>query len=103
MQTLNISQSEKVKTLAANSYFQGLSEISLKELSANMSLRHYQRGEVLFWEGDECSGLHIIEQGSVKLFRISPLGRQHIVRVLQEGETCNEVPVFDGGLNPVNV
>ncbi len=103
MQTLNISQSEKVKTLAANSYFQGLSEISLKELSANMSLRHYQRGEVLFWEGDDCSGLHIIEHGSVKLFRISPLGRQHIVRVLQEGETCNEVPVFDGGLNPVNV
>jgi CRP/FNR family transcriptional regulator len=31
------------------------------------------------------------------------LGRQHIFRVLQEGDTCNEVPVFDGGVNPVNV
>jgi len=68
-----------------------------------MNLKRYSRGEVLFWEGDPCSGLHIIEQGSVKLFRISPMGRQHIVRVLQEGDTCNEVPVFDGGLNPVNV
>ena len=25
------------------------------------------------------------------------------MRVLQEGETCNEVPAFDGGPNPVNV
>jgi CRP-like cAMP-binding protein len=25
------------------------------------------------------------------------------VRVLQEGDTCNEVPTFDGGTNPVNV
>jgi CRP/FNR family transcriptional regulator len=103
MQTLIIEQSEKLKTLSANPYFQGLSEASLKEISANMSLRRYNRGEVLFWEGDACSGLHIIEQGSVKLFRISPHGRQHIVRVLQEGDTCNEVPVFDGGTNPVNV
>jgi len=103
MQTLKIGQPEKLRTLAANPYFQGLSEDSLQELAADMTLRSYQRSEVMFWEGDACAGLHIIQQGSVKLFRISPLGRQHIIRVLQEGETCNEVPVFDGGPNPVNV
>ena len=103
MQNLLIKQAEKLKTLAANPYFRGLKEASLKDISGSMSLRRYNRGEVLFWEGDACAGLHIIEQGSVKLFRISPQGRQHIVRVLQEGDTCNEVPVFDGGTNPVNV
>ena len=103
MQTLKIGQPEKLKTLAANPFFQGLNEASLQELAADMTLRRYERGEVLFWEGDACAGLHIIQKGSVKLFRISPLGRQHILRVLQEGDTCNEVPVFDGGDNPVNV
>ena len=68
-----------------------------------MQLRGFDRGEILFWEGDPCAGLHIIEEGSVKLYRISPQGRQYIVRVLQEGDTCNEVPAFDGGTNPVNV
>jgi CRP/FNR family transcriptional regulator len=68
-----------------------------------MQLRGFERGEVLFWEGDPCAGLHIIEEGSVKLYRLSPQGRQYIVRVLQEGDTCNEVPAFDGGTNPVNV
>jgi CRP/FNR family transcriptional regulator len=103
MQNLKIDQSEKLKTLAANPYFQGLNESSLRELAKDMHLRRYDRGEVIFWEGDACSGLHIIQHGSVKLFRLSPQGRQHIVRVLQEGDTCNEVPVFDGGTNPVNV
>ena len=103
MQTLKIGQAEKLKTLSVNPYFQGLSVASLQELAADMTLRRYARSEVLFWEGDTCAGLHIIQKGSVKLFRISPLGRQHILRVLQEGDTCNEVPVFDGGANPVNV
>jgi CRP/FNR family transcriptional regulator len=103
MQILRINQAEKLKTLSNNPYFQGLSDASLGELAAAMSLRKFERGESLFWEDDPCAGLHIIQTGSVKLFRISPQGRQHILRVLQEGETCNEVPAFDGGANPVNV
>jgi CRP/FNR family transcriptional regulator len=75
----------------------------LLELAGHMQLRSFERGEILLWEGDPCAGLHIIEEGSVKLYRSSPQGRQYIVRVLQEGDTCNEVPAFDGGTNPVNV
>lgn len=103
MQIIKIDQSEKLNTLSVNPYFQGLGESLLREISANMTLRQFERGEVLFWDDDPCAGLHIIQTGSVKLFRISPQGRQHIMRVLQEGDTCNEVPVFDGGLNPVSV
>lgn len=103
MQHLVIDTRSKRKALQSNQYFQGLSEASLDELANSTTLRHYERGEVVFWEGDACLGLHIIQDGSLKLFRISPQGRQYIVRVLQEGDTCNEVPVFDGGTNPVNV
>ena len=94
---------EKIKILRGNRYFDDLPESLLREVAARMHLREFQRGEVLFWEGDPCSGLHIIEQGSVRLYSISPQGRQYTLRVLQEGETCNEVPAFDGGTNPVNV
>jgi CRP/FNR family transcriptional regulator len=72
------------------------------EVAEHMQLRS-SSAEILFWEGDPCAGLHIIEEGSIKLYRISQQGRQYIVRVLQEGDTCNEVPAFDGGTNPVNV
>ncbi len=92
-----------METLRGNSYFAELPEPLQREISADMQLREYQRGDVLFWEADPCSGLHILESGSAKIYRLSPQGRQYIVRILQEGDTFAEVPAFDGGLNPVNV
>lgn len=103
MKLLEANLKVKFNTLRRNPYFDDLPEELLKEIAGHMQLRGFERGEMLFWEGDPCAGLHIIEEGSVKLFRISPQGRQYIVRVLQEGDTCNEVPAFDGGTNPVNV
>ena len=103
MKLLEANLDFKLNTLRRNPYFDDLPEELLKEIAERMQLRGLERGEILFWEDDPCAGLHIIEQGSVKLYRISPQGRQYIIRVLQEGETCNEVPAFDGGTNPVNV
>lgn len=103
MKTLKATSAKKLDLLRRNEYFEGLNEDLLKQVVEHMQLREFERGEALFWEGDPCAGLHIIEQGFVKLYRLSPQGRQYIVRVLQEGDTCNEVPTFDGGVNPVNV
>ena len=103
MKTLNTTSAQKLGLLQHNEYFEGLDQSLLKQVADHTQLREFERGESIFWEGDECAGLHIIEQGCVKLYRLSPQGRQYIVRVLQEGDTCNEVPTFDGGKNPVNL
>ncbi|MBI5945811.1 MAG: Crp/Fnr family transcriptional regulator [Chloroflexi bacterium] len=103
MKTIESKIEARIKTLRGNEYFDDLSETMLKEISAHMILREYQRGDVFFWEGDPCDGLYIVERGSAKIFRLSPQGRQYIVRILQEGDTFAEVPAFDGGTNPVNV
>lgn len=89
--------------LRSNEYFDTMPESMLEHIGAHMQLREYDRGEVFFWEGDPCDGLYIVMQGSAKIYRVSPQGRQYIVRVLQEGDTFAEVPTFDGGPNPVNV
>ena len=103
MKLVEVTRVEKLKTLSKNLYFDELPEDILINISDHTQLREYERGDVLFWEGDECAGLHIVESGSVKLYRVSPQGRQYIIAVLTDGETCNEVPAFDGGTNPVNV
>jgi CRP-like cAMP-binding protein len=103
MKSLHTNLKVKLDRLRRNPYLDDLPEEMLKEIAGQMHLRAFERGEILFWEDDPCAGLHIIEEGSVKLCRISPQGRQYILRVLQEGETCNEVSAFDGGTNPVNV
>lgn len=103
MKLIESSLPQRIDTLRGNSYFTDLPETILKDLAAHMTLREYSRGDVLFWEADPCDGLHIIEIGSAKIYRLSPQGRQYIVRILQEGDTFAEVPAFDGGMNPVNV
>ena len=103
MKIIEVRGSEKLATLGKNPYFDELPDNVLKNMADHTQLREYERGDVLFWEDDPCAGLHMIEAGSIKLYRISPLGRQYIIAVLTEGATCNEVPAFDGGTNPVNV
>jgi len=103
MRSVETKTNIRIKTLMGNVYFDDLPEGMLKEIAEHMNMREYVRGDVLLWEGDPCDGLYIMEQGSAKIFRISPQGRQYIVRILQEKDTFNEVPAFDGAPNPVNV
>ena len=103
MKSIETNIKQRMKVLRGNEYFDDLTENILKDIAERMHLREYQRGDVLFWEGDPCDGLYIVERGSAKIFRLSPQGRQYIVRVLQEGDTFAEVPAFDEGTNPVNV
>ena len=103
MKLIEVPKAKKLKTLRNNVYFDELPDEVLNDIAGKTQLHEFERGDVLFWEGDPCTGLHIIESGSVKLFRVSPQGRQYIISVLTDGATCNEVPAFDGGTNPVNV
>jgi CRP-like cAMP-binding protein len=72
MKILEANLDLKLDTLRRNPYFDDLPEELLKEITAHMQLRGFDRGEILFWEDDPCAGLHIIEQGSIKLYRIRP-------------------------------
>lgn len=102
MRTLKVELEAKFRALCRNEYFETLDEAALRGIVENVSLRQFERGETLFWEADPSAGLHIVKSGCVKIFRVSPQGRQYIVRLLLEGDTFNEVSVFDGGVNPVN-
>jgi CRP/FNR family transcriptional regulator len=103
MKKIETPLEQRMETLRGNAYFDGLPENMLRDVASYTQLYEYQRGDVLMWEGDPCNGLHIMQQGSAKIYRTSPQGRQYIVRILQENDTFAEVPAFDGGMNPVNV
>lgn len=103
MQKINKPAEEKIAILRKNSYFAEVSEEILFRIAEATALNICEPGEAIFWEGEPCAGLHILQTGSVKLFKISRQGRELILRILEEGATFNEVPVFDYGLNPVSV
>ena len=103
MQLITTHDKDKTQVLKNNPYFSELSPSILSEIRVGMRLYRFEKDETIFWEGDESTGLHMIRQGSVKLFKISPQGRELVIKVLSAGATFNEVPVFDHQPNPVNV
>lgn len=82
--------------------FADLSEIELQFLAERAVPRHYAPGELVFSEGDACPGLFVIESGTVRLFKISPRGREQVLTIEKPGNSIAELPVFDGGKYPAS-
>jgi CRP/FNR family transcriptional regulator len=88
--------------LKAVPYFRALGDEALAAVSQEVVTRHYRAGEIIFLEGDPEAGLHLVVEGLCKVYRLSEGGREHVLATLRPGDSCNEVPVVDGGPNPAN-
>lgn len=62
MHTIKVDMDQITPVLRNNSYFQGLSQDILAEIARGTQLVHFSRGEIVFWEGEECAGLHMLEK-----------------------------------------
>lgn len=82
--------------------FVGLGEDVLHRLSSAAHRHEYQAGAMIFTEGASCAGLHVLVEGLVRLYRISPEGRMHTLSLLRPHATFNEVAAVDGHANPYN-
>jgi len=56
----------------------------------------YERGQVVFYEGNTCLGIHCVESGSVKLRRIGPRGDDVVVGLAGPGDTLGYLAYFGG-------
>jgi CRP-like cAMP-binding protein len=86
-----------VTTLRRLPLFSDLSEPELALVAERVVRREFHDGTIIFSEGDACRELLIVEEGSVKLLKTSPNGRQQLISMERTGNSLAEVPVFDGG------
>jgi CRP-like cAMP-binding protein len=96
------SGSRAAELLRSVPYFANLDASALEAVSRVAMPHHYGRGTVIFLEGDPCAGLFIMDEGRVKLYKLSLEGREQVVKLVDAGEFFNEVAVLDGGPNPVS-
>lgn len=83
-------------------YFHVLGDDALRDVAHEIIERRYRTDEIIFLEGEPDAGLHLVAEGRCKVYRLSEGGREHILATLGPGDSCNEVPVVDGGPNPAN-
>jgi len=76
--------------------FRGLPEIQIREIAGIARDMRFKKGETVFSDGDEGKGFYLVATGLVKIFKVSPDGKEQILHIFGPGEPFGEVPVFTG-------
>lgn len=82
--------------------FEALPERQLEALAALAVPRTWDAGQEIFAEGDPATGFHVVAAGRVKVYKLSPGGREQILHVWGPGEPFGEAAMFEGGAFPAN-
>jgi CRP/FNR family transcriptional regulator len=82
--------------------FEGLSANQKEDLSLISRKLHFSREQRIFSEGDEGSGLYVVAAGQVKIFKMSPAGKEQILHIFDPGNPFGEIAVFAGESFPAN-
>ena len=91
-----------LKVMSNIRLFGGLPEDQLTQIKQIAQEKNYNRGEPIFWEGDEGLGFYVVVTGRVKIYKVSSEGKEQILHLYGPGHPFGEVPVFAGEKFPAN-
>ena len=91
-----------LETISNALIFDGLPQQQLNQIEAVAISKNFAKGEMIFMEQDDGNGFYLVADGLVKIFKVSPSGKEQILHVFGPGEPFGEVPVFSGKRFPAN-
>jgi CRP/FNR family transcriptional regulator len=94
--------SPKRAVLSEIALFAALSETEVQVVAQRAVEKRFAADEALFWEGEPCRGVYFLIEGSVKIFRTSPAGREVMLAIETAPSSVAELPLFDGGPYPAS-
>lgn len=75
--------------------FSELNDEELEKIFSRSDIRSYGKGEMIFFDTEPYQGFYIVIEGSVKIFKISKDGREHIIYFIYPYNTFAEVPLLE--------
>lgn len=83
--------------------FSGLSDGQLRLICQRSHITELEEGQSLFCQGDDVICFYLVVFGRIKLFRVSPGGKEKVVEIIERGHTFAEALMFmDQPHYPVN-
>jgi CRP/FNR family cyclic AMP-dependent transcriptional regulator len=82
--------------LQRNYLFRGLPDATLERLAALGARRVYQKGSVIFSQGDPGDALFGVASGRVRISASGGGGREVFLNIMEPGDTFGEIAVMDG-------
>ncbi|TQS75984.1 Crp/Fnr family transcriptional regulator [Ornithinibacillus gellani] len=74
--------------------FNHLSTNEMEKIVRLASNKVFQKGEILFRDGDPLEYLYIVHTGQVKMYQLFESGKEQLLRVLNPGEFMGELALF---------
>ena len=99
----NHSESSMCRFLAQIPYFEGLDPAIIRAVADAVFRHTYDADAWVLLMGEPCSGLGIVESGTLKGIRLAPNGREQILKVFHPGHVFGTVAVFSDAPNPISV
>ena len=88
--------------LKSSQLFAALDDGALREVEATASRKKVDAGEMILDEGAAAHSFYIVASGKVKVFKMSPDGKEQILLLAQPGDTFAEAAMFAGGEYPAS-
>ena len=82
--------------------FSDLPDSLIAQLSSASGLKQAARDEILFSDGEPAHSFFVVGTGRVKVFKMSPDGKEQILLIANPGDTFAEAAMFAGGNFPAS-
>lgn len=82
--------------------FGAMGDDAVSEIVGDIGARAYDKGQLLFQQGEKASAFYVILDGWVKIFRLTPDGEEAVVGVFSRGECFAEAAMFLDGTYPAS-
>ncbi|XHX78931.1 MAG: Crp/Fnr family transcriptional regulator [Stenomitos frigidus ULC029] len=82
--------------LQATPIFHRLSRSQLLCLCQIVQPQTWQKDELIFQQGSPATGFFVVKTGRVKVFKVSPIGKEQILHIFEQGDNFAEAAALDG-------
>lgn len=82
--------------------FSDLDPSETARLAEGCQLHRFERGAIVFRQGEPCTSFHVVVTGQAKLFVLSPTGQEKVIELIAPGHSFGEALMFLGKPYVVN-
>lgn len=90
------------KTLKRSYFFSALKDIQLYKIAEKSKIISYKRGSIIFYQEDKADNFYLLAEGGIRIYKLSPKGKEQTLSYISEGEPFGEAAVFMNKNFPAN-